>query len=183
MTALTINYIFIAIFSALIIFAAIEDVRRFIIPNWIPASITVLFLLAVSYSSYSGSPIFPTSVWVNLLTFAGVLIFFTILFATGQMGGGDVKLIASISLWTGPYFVFDFVLITALVGGVLAAVQLVRNGQAVKADAVESVAGDISAEQSDTLKSTQQKAVPYGLAIGFGGLYCAQQLFNQLNLN
>jgi prepilin peptidase CpaA len=179
MIALTINYIFIAIFSALIIFAAIEDVRRLIIPNWIPASILVLFILSVFVGYISGSSIFSTSIWANLLTFTGALAFFTILFATGQMGGGDVKLIATVSLWAGPYLVLDFIIITALVGGIIAAVQLVRGGQIIQTDIVEESVGDTSATQQ--LEPTTHKAVPYGLAIGFGGLYCAQQLFNQLN--
>ncbi|MCK5041287.1 MAG: prepilin peptidase, partial [Sphingomonadales bacterium] len=122
-----------------------------------------------------------TSPWANILTFAGVLVFFTILFATGQMGGGDVKLIATISLWAGPYFVFDFILITALVGGVVAAVQLVRGGQTNKSpEVVTEVAADAPVNH-EIKQETQQKAVPYGLAIGFGGIYLVQQLLNQLN--
>ena len=175
MINIAINYIFIATFSVLLIIAAIKDARQFIIPNWLPASLTMLFLLAVGFGWTQEISLFPTSLWLHILTMAGVLIFFTILFATGQMGGGDVKLIAAVSLWAGPYYVFDFILITALAGGVIAAIQLIRGGMQKKS--IANYTGDDLQQNEQAV----QKAVPYGIAIGFGGIFCAQQLLNQFN--
>lgn len=175
MISIAINYMFIAAFSALLVFAAIKDARDFIIPNWLPATITGLFLLSVVTGWLQDAPLFPTSIWLHILSMGGVLVFFTILFATGQMGGGDVKLIAAVSLWAGPALVFDFILITALAGGIIAAIQLVRGG--IQKKSIANTAGE-GIEQNELV---EQKAVPYGIAIGFGGLFCAQQLLSQLN--
>ena len=43
----------------------------------------------------------------------------TAAFAAGALGGGDVKLLAAASLFAGPGLISDFLLVTALTGGVL----------------------------------------------------------------
>ena len=43
----------------------------------------------------------------------------TAAFAAGALGGGDVKLLAAASLFAGPGLISDFLLVTALAGGVL----------------------------------------------------------------
>ena len=45
----------------------------------------------------------------------------TAAFAAGALGGGDVKLLAAASLFAGPGLISDFLLVTALAGGVLGA--------------------------------------------------------------
>ena len=47
-------------------------------------------------------------------------------FALGAMGGGDLKLMAAIGALQGPHVVLLTAVYTALVGGVLAVVELVR---------------------------------------------------------
>ncbi|MEQ9361417.1 MAG: hypothetical protein RLO05_06905, partial [Rhodospirillales bacterium] len=55
---------------------------------------------------------------------AAVLAGGTALFAMGAFGGGDVKLMAAVSLWVGPSACLDFILVTALFGGAIALVQI-----------------------------------------------------------
>ena len=40
-------------------------------------------------------------------------------FAVGALGGGDVKLLAAVSLFAGPGRLVDFLIITAIAGGLL----------------------------------------------------------------
>lgn len=89
------------------------DTTRYIIPNWLNASLLVLYPVAVYLA--------PTSVdWQHALL--GTAIVFAVgylIFAKGWMGGGDVKLIVVCSLWVGWAGLLDFVVLFAILGGVL----------------------------------------------------------------
>ena len=50
------------------------------------------------------------------------------LFATGLMGGGDVKLMAAASIWFGTAGTVEFLISTVLAGGALACFFLMRRG-------------------------------------------------------
>ncbi len=50
---------------------------------------------------------------------AGLFGVGAVAFANGMIGGGDVKFLAAVGLFAGPAHVVDFMLVTALVGGVL----------------------------------------------------------------
>ena len=59
--------------------------------------------------------------WLGALAVAAaVFVFGFVLFARQLIGGGDVKLIAAVSLWAGPEHLALFALVTSLAGGVLA---------------------------------------------------------------
>jgi prepilin peptidase CpaA len=66
------------------------------------------------------------------------------------MGGGDVKLLASTSVWAGPALVFPLLMVTALAGGLVAV-------------------GVLAARR-------RRSPLPYGVAIAAGGLVVAQRL-------
>jgi prepilin peptidase CpaA len=86
-------------------------------------------------------------------------------FVAGVLGGGDVKLLAAMSLFAGPTRLVDFLTITALVGGLL--------GLAILAGAPIGrpvAAGDAS------LKARLRQGLPYGPAIAAGGLWVAASL-------
>jgi prepilin peptidase CpaA len=95
--------------------------------------------------------------------FTGLAIFAigAFFFARGWMGGGDVKLLAAVSLWAGPSYLSIFAVVTGLSGAVLAAVMmspLRRHMPMASADAL-------------TMTGPAQEPMPYGVAIAAGGLF------------
>jgi len=82
-------------------------------------------------------------------------------FAVGRLGGGDVKLLAAVSLFAGPDRIVEFLAVTAIVGGLL--------GLAILAGApIGETAGG-----GGTLRARLRRDVPYGPAIAAGGLWVA----------
>ena len=86
-------------------------------------------------------------------------------FAAGALGGGDVKLLAAASLFAGPGLIADFLLVTALAGGVL--------GAAVFAGAP---IGPPAPAADTAIRTRLRRGLPYGPAIAAGGLWVAATL-------
>ena len=145
-------------FAGLLVWAAWSDLRDYTIPNRISLAIAALYpahILAV------GS--------INMIP--GALIVATIVFAVGfaffalkMAGGGDVKLTTAVALWAGQAQIIEFLFVTALAGGVLAAVLAMR---AWRQSAVSAPGGTLVLR----MEAIRATAVPYGAAIGAGGLY------------
>jgi prepilin peptidase CpaA len=103
--------------------AAASDLRTRRIPNWltfggalIGLGFNVLFdRLAGGLSSLEG--------WV-----LGVALF-ALPFSFGQLGAGDVKLLAAVGAWGGPHLVLLTALAGALVGAALALAVIASKGQ------------------------------------------------------
>lgn len=119
MTAMIIANTALLAFAFLMGLAAWSDVRRYTIPNWIPAVMIALWVLAAPFLQlgWAGAG------W-SVLTFVGVLAIGLALWAPGWVGGGDVKLIAAGALWFGWPDALAFLLYAMLAGGVLAVVLL-----------------------------------------------------------
>lgn len=79
--------------SALLIGAAVQDVRSRTISNGWPATILILFVFAYALGALQG----PLA--SHLLHFALALAIGMLLFALGWFGGGDAKLYAVVALW------------------------------------------------------------------------------------
>jgi len=131
------------------------DLTRYLIPNWMNG--ILLLLYPVFLLSH---PPFPAgfSVWYSLVAFAAVFILGIGIFVMRWAGGGDVKLLAVLSLWTGKEAVASFLLYTGLLGGVLALALLM----------IRPLAGRVykTKEASEIPRFLQYNApVPYGLAI------------------
>jgi len=90
------------------------DVTRYIIPNWLVASLLILYPVAVMMS--------PQVIdWkMALIAMAGVFAVGYIVFSMRWMGGGDIKLMTVCALWTGVSALADFIFITAILGGLFA---------------------------------------------------------------
>lgn len=73
--------------------AALEDLWRLQIEDWLSAGVALGAFVAVAV----GGPV--GSLWQNLLLSLVVLGVGMILFQRGWMGGGDIKLLAACSLW------------------------------------------------------------------------------------
>lgn len=135
----------IALAIALLV-AAFTDIRSRQISNKLNLAIAI------------GAPVFWWSsglaLWPDIAMQVGVaLIAFAVLsamFAAGLMGGGDVKLLTALALWVEPYAFVQLCIIMALAGGVLTVVM---------------GAWHFLRRQKERL------AIPYGVAIAFGGLW------------
>ena len=138
--------------AAILIAAAVIDVRTFTISNRL--NLTVALLAPVYWISVALAP------WPDMaVQLAGAGIVFILLagaFYAGMMGGGDVKLAAALALWFSPFATVKFLVLTSLAGGVLTLVILVWHR---------------------AQKREGRPEIPYGVAIAFGGLAILTQRF------
>ncbi|MBI1403422.1 MAG: peptidase [Porphyrobacter sp.] len=142
----TIHYGLLIALAIALVFAAFTDIRRRQIDNWLNGAIAL------------GAPLFWWSsglaLWPDVAIQLGVaLAAFALLaglFALKMMGGGDVKLLTVLALWIPPMFFMQLLIVMALAGGVLTIVMGMWH---------------VMRRQRDRL------AVPYGVAIAFGGLW------------
>ena len=141
--------------AAILVVAAVIDVRTFTISNRL--NLAVALLAPVYWASVALSP-WPDMA-VQLAGAATVFGLLAIAFYAGTMGGGDVKLAAALALWFSPVSIVKFLVLTSLAGGVLTLVILAWHR---------------------ARKREGRPEIPYGVAIAFGGLaILAQRFLNQ----
>lgn len=163
--ALNISQFAILVFAGLVIWAAVTDVRSFLIPNRISAAIGLL------YPAYVLSAPQPID-WIGALIVAGAtlavgFVMFLISFrGSPLMGAGDTKLLTVCALWAGPSLMFELLFVMALAGGVIALFTWLRHRPSATADGVM------------TLLRIPLLRLPYGLAICAGALYVAISLLH-----
>jgi len=169
---------FAGIIAVALIAAAASDIKTLTIPNWIPVSIVVLFLAQAALGWTLNINEVSSSFIPSLVVGIATLIMFTFLFALGQMGGGDVKLIAATSLWAGPELIFGFIVITTLAGGALALFALMRGTKGVKSSqAYAGLSASVIAAGGETPPTRiTSRPIPYGVAIAVGGIFVMAQL-------
>ena len=143
--------------AALLIGAAVSDLARFVIPNWLNISVLVL---GITYQAIYGD--------LTMALGAGfaILIFGFILFAFRALGGGDVKLLSATAVWVGFSGLPQFILYTAIAGGLLSIVWLM-SGRLRQFIAYCGVNIDVEVP----------KVIPYGIAIAGAGLLMVNRLF------
>ena len=144
-------------FPLLLIYAAWHDVSTMTIPNWVSIVLAIAFVPA---AFAAGLPI--EQVGMHLVFGAGVLILCAALFYLNVFGGGDAKVIAAASLWTGLAASAPFVMGMALAGGALAGVLIVLRRMKVSSD-------------KPWLKRlmSPEEGAPYAVAIAIGALFAA----------
>lgn len=130
--------------SLLLIWAMATDLRQRVIPDWVTAIILVLAPLMWVATGL----IFWPDIAIRLAIACGAFAAFAAIFATGRMGGGDVKLISALSLWFATTDFIWFLLIMSLIGGALSLILLI--------DA--------------RLRRRPTPDVPYGIAIGLSAM-------------
>jgi len=143
------------LFLALCIFAALHDVNRLTIPNWLNITLAALFLPA---ALASGLPL--QLLGGHLL--AGGLAFVVAfgLFAFRIFGGGDAKMIPAVVLWMGPAASLPFLYWMAISGGACALILLIGK----RSVPAEAVPGFMRAPFEP------KAGVPYGVAIAAGAM-------------
>ncbi len=141
------------LFLALCLLAAIHDVNRLTIPNWLNLSIAGLFVPA---AAVSGLPLEMLGGHLMVAALAFLIAFG--LFAFNIVGGGDAKMIPAVMLWLGPSASMEFLFTMAVTGGLCAMVILLVR-QTIPAAVVP---GPIRAPFEE------KAGVPYGVAIAAG---------------
>lgn len=129
-------------------------------------------VLAVILNYYYGGYM---AVWGSIKGFFLGLGFLIIPFAAGGIGAGDVKLLGVIGALKGTNFVFYCFLATAIAGGVIASIVLIKNRRflgTIKNMLKSIFLLVISMGKINTISSFQsvskEELFPYGLAIAIG---------------
>lgn len=132
--------------SALLIAAAITDLRARIISNRLNL---VIAALAPLWWIACGLDLWP-DVAVQLLVGGIVFILFAALFSMGMIGGGDVKLLAALALWFPWQAVISLLVLMALLGGLVTLVTVIHHRMT---------------------RRLGQPEIPYGVAISLAALW------------
>jgi len=138
--------------AAILVVAAVIDVRTFTISNRL--NLTVALLAPAYWASIALSP-WP-GIAIQLAAGAAVFTVLAGAFYAGMMGGGDVKLAAALALWFSPSGTLRFLVLMSLAGGVLTLVLVAWHR---------------------ARKRQGRPEIPYGVAIAFGGLVILTQRF------
>jgi prepilin peptidase CpaA len=147
---MNITYIFIAIWCATLIAAAISDLRAFRIPNILSVVLILLFIIAQIIDSSAGIP------WGNFLHFGVALLIGMFLFSRGWIGGGDAKLYAATALWFSTNGAIALLFFTTFAGGLLAILFIVARLTGLRKNVPK-----------------KDRRIPYGVAIAAGGIFTA----------
>lgn len=147
---------------------AVLDLRFRKIPNWLTLSAALLgLLLNFSFSGFQGL------VSATLGLIAGFFLLFFV-YLLGGMGAGDVKLMAAIGAFLGPWLVFVTFIWMALAGGVLAFClilwrkafrQTFRN---LKTILLSLILRTSPRQANITLENPKLIKLPYGVPIALG---------------
>ncbi len=114
-----------AVLALLLARAAIGDIKRYIIPNRLCLTIAGFAPFYWLACSNGNGHAFMTLGFNQILIAVAAFLPFFGLFCWNKMGGGDVKLISAIALWTPAYHLLQWLLIMSLAGGALALISLV----------------------------------------------------------
>ena len=143
--------------AALMLIAAYSDLRSRTVSNGLNAAIA---LLAIPFWMSLGLPLWPAiaqQIGVAFVVFA----IFAGVFYVGAMGGGDVKMIAALSLWLPAGLLLQFIMVMSLVGAALTIMFVTYH----------------------KLSKTQlNQGIPYAVAISAAGIWAVhQQYINQFS--
>lgn len=136
--------VMLCLLGALLVTAAVTDIRSRIISNRLNAAIAILAVpwwFAIHLSGYE--------ILFQCGLAAALLVLFAIFFAMGMMGGGDVKLLAALGLWLPLTKMLILLEWMALGGGVLTLGMLIAHR---------------------LRKAPGKPEIPYGVAIVGAGL-------------
>jgi prepilin peptidase CpaA len=163
-----------ALLLAVVLGAAIFDVRYRRIPNWLNV-LGVLAGIAMNSFLYQGLP---------GLVFAlkGLFLAFTVyvvLYALHAMGAGDVKLMAAVGAIVGWEDWFGIFIVTAVVGGIMSLILVASRGRVKKTlfnvsfilSEMKSGRPAYLANEELDVKSNKAMRLPHGATIAVGALF------------
>jgi prepilin peptidase CpaA len=159
---------------SLLVGAAVYDVRYRRIPNWLTVS-GVLSGIAMNSFLYEGWP----GLRLSLGGFAVAFGVYVALYALRAMGAGDVKLMAAVGALVGWRNWFGIFVCSALVGGVMAMILMIRIGRVKKtlwnvafifSQMKRGQPAYVEREELD-VRSPKAVGLPHGAVIAVGTLF------------
>ena len=142
----------------LMIWVIVSDTVRYLIPNSLNLAIIILFIAATFFLPI---PVIPSVSAAALMLLVGLA-----LFALGLMGGGDVKLLVALTLWTGwTMQTVQFLVMTAVMGGLLVIVILFLR------ILIPPILFRSNSTRNIPRLLRRKEAVPYGIAIAAAFLF------------
>jgi prepilin peptidase CpaA len=157
-------------FGLLLVAAGWQDLRTMRIANRLSIAIAGAFAVWALAGVAAGTLVVGDAA-LAVVCSVGLFLLGALAFAAGALGGGDVKLLAAASLFAGPSFLPEFLMIVALAGGAMAVAILAGAQIGPVAPAGEGPSSDRT-----TVRTRLRGALPYGPAIAAGGLWVATHL-------
>jgi len=154
------------VFSAILIVAAIGDLRTRRIPNRLVA---VLAVLGIAYS-VARAPGIPGLSQAGGGLLAGLACWLPF-YLMGWLGAGDVKLYAAAGAWLGPARSVEGALVGALFGAVLSLIWMAKSQGMKRAAQTLGMAAATPGMLTPDGSSSKRSTLPYGVAIAFGALW------------
>ncbi|MCK4658191.1 MAG: prepilin peptidase [Phycisphaerae bacterium] len=156
-----------------ILWASWIDYSQRRVPNWLNATLVVVGLVVQAYFHGFGGV---TSGLLGMLVGFGVLI---IPWTMHGMGAGDVKLMAAIGVWFGPWMTLVAFAVGGVLGGIIAMVMIVYSGRLqnacanlgvlmVKMQSRDTAFGEFGSAKSFAAGGSQ--LLPYGVPLTIGSL-------------
>jgi prepilin peptidase CpaA len=139
-------------------YAVISDFRSLQIPNWTSLVIVLAFPPAALLAKMD-----PATAGLHLVVGAVLFAVCALFFARGFMGGGDAKLLAAIGVWPGPYGIGSYLIVVALLGGLLVLVGLILRRLPLP--------GSLASVPWLRRDPDAPQLLPYGVAIGLGAYF------------
>jgi prepilin peptidase CpaA len=151
-------------FATLMAAAAVEDLRRLVIPNRLILGLCMLWPLQFGTAAFATS----AAALEAVAGAAAVFLAGAVLFSRGLIGGGDIKLLSAAALWAGGRTVLPLLVLTSLFGGLLSLLFLTPLG--VRITASRRFALDPAVIGSSGGLTAAAVPVPYGVAIAAAAL-------------
>lgn len=151
------EYPLLFVFPAAMAFAGAMDLFTMTIPNRISLVLVAAF---AAMAPVSGLPL--QTVLSHVAAGALVLLFTFAMFARGWLGGGDAKLLAATALWLGFDNLLPYLLLTSILGGLLA---LALISYRTIAPPLWALGQDWAMRLHD-----RQVGIPYGMALAGAAL-------------
>jgi len=147
----------------LLLYVAATDVTTRLIRNEVCLALALLGILSQIAS--------PMQVVQSVIAAAILLLLLLLVFTRGWMGGGDVKLLVALAVGLPLTGVVQLLTVTALAGGVLAALHLIMRALPSPrlAPAGSSVLRRVYAVER--WRHLRHAPLPYGVAIACGGIW------------
>lgn len=163
--------------AVVLVVAAVTDIRTGKVYNWLTYPAIVVGLLYWLVVGWLGAPV---GIAEALIGLAAGLIPFTIIFALGGLGGGDVKLMAAVGAVSASW---EVVLGAAFYGLLLAAmyavVLMIRKGLVKRTLSRIFGAALLASSRVKTKLDEETPRVPFAAAVAFGGIIAGlEQMLN-----
>jgi prepilin peptidase CpaA len=163
-----------ALLLAIVLGAAVYDVRYRRIPNWLTVT-GVLAGIGLNTFLYQGLP----GLVFSLKGLGLAFVVYVALYALHAMGAGDVKLMAAVGAIVGWENWFGIFLVTAVIGGIMSLILVASRGRVKRTlfnvgfilNEMKSGRPAYLANEELDVKSEKAMRLPHGATIAVGTLF------------